>query len=39
VSRALSRLHNLGVLEFMSNSQRQIVLLDRNRLARLDLQN
>ena len=39
VSRALSRLHNLGVLGFMGNSQRQIVLLDRDRLAGLDLQN
>jgi CRP/FNR family transcriptional regulator, nitrogen fixation regulation protein len=39
VSRALSRLHDLGVLGFIGNSQRQIVLLDRNRLAGLDLQN
>src|SRR6202030_3517200 len=39
VSRALSRLHDLGILGFIGNSQRQIVLLDRNRLARLDLQN
>ena len=39
VSRALSRLHGLGVLGFTGNSQRQIVLLDRNRLAGLDLQN
>jgi CRP/FNR family transcriptional regulator, nitrogen fixation regulation protein len=39
VSRALSRLHGLGVLGFTGNSQRQIVLFDRNRLAGLDLQN
>ncbi|WP_426434288.1 helix-turn-helix domain-containing protein [Bradyrhizobium genosp. P] len=39
VSRALSQLHHLDVLGFVGNSQRQIVLLDRNRLAGLDLQN
>jgi CRP/FNR family nitrogen fixation transcriptional regulator len=39
VSRALSRLHDLGVLGFIGNSQRQIVLWDRKRLASLDLQN
>ncbi|KRP92549.1 transcriptional regulator [Bradyrhizobium yuanmingense] len=38
VSRALSRLHELGVLGFIGNTQRQIVLLDRHRLAGLDLQ-
>jgi CRP/FNR family nitrogen fixation transcriptional regulator len=38
VSRALSWLHDLGVLGFIGNNQRQIVLLDRNRLAGLDLQ-
>ena len=38
VSRALSRLHELGVLGFVGNTQRQIVLLDRNQLASLDLQ-
>jgi CRP/FNR family nitrogen fixation transcriptional regulator len=38
VSRALSRLHELGVLGFVGNTQRQIVLLDRNQLAGLDLQ-
>jgi CRP/FNR family nitrogen fixation transcriptional regulator len=38
VSRALSRLHDLGVLGFVGNSQRQIVLLDREKLASLDLQ-
>ncbi|RZN09839.1 transcriptional regulator [Bradyrhizobium genosp. SA-3] len=38
VSRALSRLHELGVLGFVGNTQRQIVLLDRHRLASLDLQ-
>jgi CRP/FNR family nitrogen fixation transcriptional regulator len=39
VSRALSRLHVLGILGFMGNNQRQIVLLDREQLAALDLQN
>ncbi|WP_128929400.1 helix-turn-helix domain-containing protein [Bradyrhizobium guangxiense] len=38
VSRALSRLHELGVLGFVGNTQRQIVLLDRDQLASLDLQ-
>src|SRR5215510_1731728 len=38
VSRALSRLHALGVLGFIGNNQRQIVLLDRDQLASLDLQ-
>jgi CRP/FNR family transcriptional regulator, nitrogen fixation regulation protein len=38
VSRALSRLHDLGVLVFCGNNQRQIVLRDRAKLASLDLQ-
>ena len=38
VSRALSRLHGLGILGFIGNNQRQIVLLDRQQLASLDLQ-
>ncbi len=38
VSRALSRLHGLGVLGFVGNNQRQISLLDREKLASLDLQ-
>ncbi|SEN82277.1 helix-turn-helix domain-containing protein [Bradyrhizobium sp. OK095] len=38
VSRALSRLHELGILGFIGNTQRQIVLLDREKLAGLDLQ-
>src|SRR4051794_14088707 len=38
VSRALSRLHDLGTLGFIGNNQRQIVLLDRGKLASLDLQ-
>ena len=38
VSRALSRLHDLGILGFIGNNQRQIVLLDRQQLASLDLQ-
>ena len=39
VSRAISHLHDLGVLGFIGNTQRQIVLLDRRQLASLDLQN
>jgi CRP/FNR family transcriptional regulator, nitrogen fixation regulation protein len=38
VSRALSRLHDLGILGFIGNNQRQIVLLDRGKLVSLDLQ-
>jgi CRP/FNR family transcriptional regulator, nitrogen fixation regulation protein len=38
VSRALSRLHALGILGFVGNNQRQIVLLDHGKLASLDLQ-
>jgi CRP/FNR family transcriptional regulator, nitrogen fixation regulation protein len=38
VSRALSRLHDLGVLGFIGNNQRQIVLRDRSKLASFDLQ-
>ena len=37
VSRALSRLHELGILGFIGNNQRQIVLLDRQHLANLEL--
>jgi CRP/FNR family nitrogen fixation transcriptional regulator len=36
VSRALSRLHDLGALVFIGNNQRQIVLRDRTLLAGLD---
>jgi CRP/FNR family transcriptional regulator, nitrogen fixation regulation protein len=39
VSRALSILHGRGILGFLGASQRQIVLLDRQQLANLDLQN
>jgi CRP/FNR family nitrogen fixation transcriptional regulator len=39
VSRALSRLHVLGIIGFISTNQRQIVVLDRQQLASLDLQN
>jgi CRP/FNR family nitrogen fixation transcriptional regulator len=39
VSRAISRLHELGILGFIGTNQRQIVLLDRGQLASLDLQN
>ena len=38
VSRALSRLHELGIIGFLGNTQRQIVLLDREQLATIDLQ-
>jgi CRP/FNR family nitrogen fixation transcriptional regulator len=37
VSRALSVLHDKGILGFIGQSQRQIVLLDRPKLAALDL--
>jgi CRP/FNR family transcriptional regulator, nitrogen fixation regulation protein len=35
VSRALNQLNALGILEFLSCSQRQIVILDRERLTNL----
>lgn len=38
VSRAISHLHELGVLGFVGNTQRQIILLDRHQLVSLDLQ-
>src|SRR5580692_9189893 len=37
VSRALSHLQGMGILGFLGPTQRQIVLLDRLRLAELDL--
>jgi CRP/FNR family nitrogen fixation transcriptional regulator len=37
VSRALSSLHGKGMLDFLGETQRQIVLLDRPKLAKLDL--
>ena len=37
VSRALSQLHGKGILGFLGQTQRQIMLLDRTRLADLDL--
>src|SRR6516164_5005811 len=37
VSRALSTLHGEGILGFIGQTQRQIVLLDRPKLAELDL--
>jgi CRP/FNR family nitrogen fixation transcriptional regulator len=37
VSRALSYLHDRGILGFLGQTQRQIVLLDRLALAELDL--
>ncbi|MBR1227840.1 MULTISPECIES: helix-turn-helix domain-containing protein [unclassified Bradyrhizobium] len=39
VSRALSRLHEHGIIGFIGSNQRQIVLLNRRQLATLDLQN
>lgn len=39
VSRALSLLHSRGVLDFVGNRQRHIVLLDRTQLAKFDAQN
>lgn len=38
VSRALSRMRRAGVLDFISKSQREIVILNRRRLATFDLQ-
>jgi CRP/FNR family nitrogen fixation transcriptional regulator len=38
VSRALSRLQDLGIFTFVGNTQRQIVLLDRKKLTGFDLQ-
>ena len=38
VSRALSHLHGMGILGFLGQTRRQIVLLDRVRLAEMDLQ-
>lgn len=37
VSRALSHLHSMGILGFIGQTQRQIVLLDRHRLANVNL--
>jgi CRP/FNR family transcriptional regulator, nitrogen fixation regulation protein len=37
VSRALSLLHDKGLLGFLGQTQRQIVLLDRPKLAELDI--
>jgi CRP/FNR family nitrogen fixation transcriptional regulator len=37
VSRALSHLHGMGILGFIGQTQRQIVLLDRHRLANVNL--
>jgi CRP/FNR family nitrogen fixation transcriptional regulator len=38
VSRALSQMRRAGVLDFLSKTQREIVILDRQRLAMYDLQ-
>ena len=37
VSRALSMLRDKGILTFIGQTQREIVLLDRSKLAGLDL--
>jgi CRP/FNR family nitrogen fixation transcriptional regulator len=37
VSRALSHLHSMGILGFIGQTKRQIVLLDRDRLANVNL--
>jgi CRP/FNR family nitrogen fixation transcriptional regulator len=37
VSRALSKLHEDGILGFLGTNQRQIILLDRQQLANLSL--
>jgi CRP/FNR family nitrogen fixation transcriptional regulator len=37
VSRALSALHGDGVIGFMGKTQRQIVVFDRDKLARIDV--
>ncbi|RXT44264.1 helix-turn-helix domain-containing protein [Bradyrhizobium betae] len=39
ISRSLSCLRELGVLHFMDNNQRHVVIMDRNKLAELDRQN
>ncbi|MBR0693345.1 helix-turn-helix domain-containing protein [Bradyrhizobium lablabi] len=36
VSRALSKLHAYGALDFLGSNQREIMLVDRDQLARLD---
>ena len=38
VSRAVSKLHCDGILDFIGNTQREIVILDRERLAAFDPQ-
>jgi CRP/FNR family transcriptional regulator, nitrogen fixation regulation protein len=37
VSRALSHLHGAGVLDFIGQTQREIIIRDRLRLRRFDL--
>ncbi|MEY9591020.1 CRP-like cAMP-binding protein [Bradyrhizobium yuanmingense] len=37
VSRAVLQLHNNGVLAFVGKTQREIMILDRQRLASFDL--
>lgn len=38
VSRSVSRLHSEGILNFLGNTQREIVILDRQKLRNFDLQ-
>ncbi|MCK1743747.1 helix-turn-helix domain-containing protein [Bradyrhizobium sp. 139] len=38
VSRAVSQLHSDGILDFIGNTQREIMIRDRQRLASLDMQ-
>lgn len=38
VSRSLSRLHELGIIDFIGSNRRQIALLNRGQLATLDRQ-
>ncbi|WP_370143464.1 hypothetical protein [Bradyrhizobium yuanmingense] len=39
VSRAMSQLRGAGVLDFIGNTQREIMIVDRQRLASFGLQN
>lgn len=39
ISRSLSYLRELGILRFIDNNQRHVVIMDRRQLADLDRQN
>ncbi|MDA9414029.1 hypothetical protein XH81_03975 [Bradyrhizobium sp. CCBAU 25360] len=39
VSRAVSQLRSAGVLDFIGNTQREIMIVDRQQLASFGLQN